>query len=105
MKDFDLVIFGGGPGGYVSAIRAKQLGINVLLVESKDLGGVCLNWGCIPTKALLKVSEFKNSIKKFEEFGISVKGEISFDINDIVQRSRNVSKQLSIGVKHLLKKK
>ena len=104
MKDFDLVIFGGGPGGYVSAIRAKQLGINVLLVESKDLGGVCLNWGCIPTKALLKVSEFKNSIKKFEEFGISVKGEISFDINNIVQRSRNVSKQLSIGVKHLLKK-
>ena len=104
MKDFDLVIFGGGPGGYVSAIRAKQLGINVLLVESKDLGGVCLNWGCIPTKALLKVSEFKNSIKKFEEFGISVKGEISFDIKDIVQRSRNVSKQLSIGVKHLLKK-
>lgn len=104
MKDFDLVIFGGGPGGYVSAIRAKQLGINVLLVESKDLGGVCLNWGCIPTKALLKVSEFKNSIKKFKEFGISVKGEISFDINNIVQRSRNVSKQLSIGVKHLLKK-
>ena len=104
MKNFDLVIFGGGPGGYVSAIRAKQLGINVLLVESKDLGGVCLNWGCIPTKALLKVSEFKNSIKKFEEFGISVKGEISFDIKDIVERSRNVSKQLSIGVKHLLKK-
>ena len=62
MKNFDLVIFGGGPGGYVSAIRAKQLGINVLLVESKDLGGVCLNWGCIPTKALFKVSEFKNSI-------------------------------------------
>jgi len=104
MKNFDLVIFGGGPGGYVSAIRAKQLGIKVLLVESKDLGGVCLNWGCIPTKALLKVSEFKNSIKKFEEFGISVKGEISFDIKEIVQRSRNVSKQLSIGVKHLLKK-
>ena len=104
MKNFDLVIFGGGPGGYVSAIRAKQLGINVLLVESNDLGGVCLNWGCIPTKALLKVSEFKNSIKKFEEFGISVKGEISFDIKEIVQRSRNVSKQLSIGVKHLLKK-
>jgi dihydrolipoamide dehydrogenase len=104
MKNFDLVIFGGGPGGYVSAIRAKQLGLNVLLVESKDLGGVCLNWGCIPTKALLKVSEFKNSINKFEEFGISVKGEISFDIKNIVQRSRNVSKQLSIGVKHLLKK-
>ena len=104
MKKFDLVIFGGGPGGYVSAIRAKQLGINVLLVESKDLGGVCLNWGCIPTKALLKVSEFKNSIKKFKEFGISVKGEISFDIKDIVQRSRNVSKQLSTGINHLLKK-
>ena len=104
MKKFDLVIFGGGPGGYVSAIRAKQLGINVLLVESKDLGGVCLNWGCIPTKALLKVSEFKNSITKFKEFGISVKGEISFDIKDIVQRSRNVSKQLSTGINHLLKK-
>ena len=105
MRKFDLVVLGGGPGGYVAAIRAKQLGLNVLLLESNELGGVCLNWGCIPTKALLKVSEFKNKIKKFKDFGIEVNGEISFNIKNIIQRSRNVSKQLSNGVKHLLKKK
>ena len=104
MRKFDLVVLGGGPGGYVAAIRAKQLGLNVLLLESNELGGVCLNWGCIPTKALLKVSEFKNKIKKFKDFGIEVNGEISFNIKNIIQRSRNVSKQLSNGVKHLLKK-
>jgi len=74
MRKFDLVVLGGGPGGYVAAIRAKQLGLNVLLLESNELGGVCLNWGCIPTKALLKVSEFKNNINKFKDFGIEVKG-------------------------------
>ena len=104
MRKFDLVVLGGGPGGYVAAIRAKQLGLNVLLLESNELGGVCLNWGCIPTKALLKVSEFKNNINKFKDFGIEVKGEISFNIKNVIQRSRNVSKQLSNGVKHLLKK-
>ena len=104
MRKFDLVVLGGGPGGYVAAIRAKQLGLNVLLLESHELGGVCLNWGCIPTKALLKVSEFKNNINKFKDFGIEVNGEISFNIKNVIQRSRNVSKQLSNGVKHLLKK-
>ena len=104
MRKFDLVVLGGGPGGYVAAIRAKQLGLNVLLLESNELGGVCLNWGCIPTKALLKVSEFKNNINKFKDFGIEVNGEISFNIKNVIQRSRNVSKQLSNGVKHLLKK-
>ena len=104
MRKFDLVVLGGGPGGYVAAIRAKQLGLNVLLLESNELGGVCLNWGCIPTKALLKVSEFKNNINKFKDFGIEVSGEISFNIKKVIQRSRNVSKQLSNGVKHLLKK-
>ena len=104
MRKFDLVVLGGGPGGYVAAIRAKQLGLNVLLLESHELGGICLNWGCIPTKALLKVSEFKNNINKFKDFGIEVNGEISFNIKNVIQRSRNVSKQLSNGVKHLLKK-
>ena len=104
MRKFDLVVLGGGPGGYVAAIRAKQLGLNVLLLESNELGGICLNWGCIPTKALLKVSEFKNNINKFKDFGIEVNGEISFNIKNVIQRSRNVSKQLSNGVKHLLKK-
>ncbi len=104
MRKFDLVVLGGGPGGYVAAIRAKQLGLNVLLLENNELGGVCLNWGCIPTKALLKVSEFKNNINKFKDFGIEVNGKITFDIKNIIQRSRNVSKQLSNGVKHLLKK-
>ena len=104
MRKFDLVVLGGGPGGYVAAIRAKQLGLNVLLIENNELGGVCLNWGCIPTKALLKVSEFKNNINKFKDFGIEVNGKITFDIKNIIQRSRNVSKQLSNGVKHLLKK-
>ena len=65
MRKFDLVVLGGGPGGYVAAIRAKQLGLNVVILESNELGGICLNWGCIPTKALLKVSEFKNNINKF----------------------------------------
>ena len=103
-NNYDLIVFGGGPGGYVSAIRGSQLGLNVLLVEANELGGVCLNWGCIPTKALLKVSEFKNNINKFQDFGINIEGQISFDISAIIQRSRAVSKTLSSGVTHLLKK-
>ena len=102
--NYDLIVFGGGPGGYVSAIRGSQLGLNVLLVEANELGGVCLNWGCIPTKALLKVSEFKNNISKFKDFGINIEGKISFDISAIIKRSRAVSKILSSGVSHLLKK-
>ena len=100
----DVIIIGGGPGGYVSAIRASQLGLKVTLIENKELGGICLNWGCIPTKSLLKVSEFKNNLYKFKDFGFNINGEITFDIEKIVKRSRDASKQLSSGVQFLLKK-
>ncbi len=102
-KIYDIAVIGGGPGGYVAAIRAAQLGMNVVLIEANHLGGICLNWGCIPTKALLKCSEVYHTIKKAEEFGISV-GDVKFDLKKIVERSRNVSKQLSSGIAHLLKK-
>ena len=82
----DVIIIGGGPGGYVSAIRASQLGLKVTLIENKELGGICLNWGCIPTKSLLKVSEFKNNLDKFKDFGFNISGEITFDIEKIVKR-------------------
>ena len=105
MKNFgyDLIVLGGGPGGYVAAIRGAQLGMKVALVEGERLGGVCLNWGCIPTKALLRSSEVHHILKNLDEFGFSAK-EISFDISKVVKRSRNVAKQLSSGVEHLLKK-
>lgn len=103
VKNFDIVVIGGGPGGYVAAIRAAQLGLNTCLVEANHLGGICLNWGCIPTKALLRSSEVHNLIKHSEEFGIKVK-DVSFDIEKIVKRSRGVAKQLSGGIGHLLKK-
>lgn len=99
----DLIIIGGGPGGYVAAIRAAQLGMKVTLVEREHLGGICLNWGCIPTKALLRSSEIINLIKHAEDFGITVK-EYSFDLKKIVDRSRKVASQLSTGVKFLMKK-
>lgn len=102
-KTFDAVIIGAGPGGYVTAIRAAQLGLKVALVEEKHLGGVCLNWGCIPTKALLRTSELYHTISHADEFGINV-GETSFDFEKVIARSRAVSKQLAQGVQHLLKK-
>jgi dihydrolipoamide dehydrogenase len=100
---FDLIVIGGGPGGYVAAIRAAQLGGSVALVEREDLGGICLNWGCIPTKALLRTAEVFHLMNNAGEFGLSVK-EVSFDIAKTVKRSRDVAKRLSVGVKHLLKK-
>src|ERR1043166_6490930 len=100
---FDLVVIGGGPGGYVAAIRAAQLKMNVALVEREHLGGICLNWGCIPTKALLRTSEIYGLMKHLGDYGLSAK-DISFDIGKIVQRSRAVAGQLSAGVQHLLKK-
>ncbi len=103
VKKFDLVVIGGGPGGYVAAIRGAQLGMNVALVEANHLGGICLNWGCIPTKALLRSSEIFHLINHAEEFGISVEGA-KFDFEKIIARSRAVSKQLSGGIGHLLKK-
>ena len=101
--DFDLIVIGGGPGGYVAAIRASQLGMSVALVEDKHLGGICLNWGCIPTKALLRASEIKHLLDNVDEFGFTVSG-IKIDINNITKRSRKVASQLSSGISHLLKK-
>ena len=103
-KQFDLVVIGGGPGGYVAGIRAAQLGMSVALVEREHLGGICLNWGCIPTKALLRAAELRHSIDEMKDFGITVTGEVSIDLPAVVKRSRNVAGRLSTGVKHLLKK-
>ena len=100
---FDLIVIGAGPGGYVTAIRASQLGMRTAVVESTHLGGICLNWGCIPTKALLRSAEIFHNIRHAEEFGLSVQG-VSFDVKKVVDRSRKVAKQLSGGVAHLLKK-
>jgi len=100
---FDLIVVGGGPGGYVAAIRAAQLGLKTAVVERENMGGICLNWGCIPTKALLRTSEVYNLFKHAESFGLSVK-EVSFDSKKIVERSRKVAKQLSNGVSGLMRK-
>ncbi len=100
---FDLIVVGGGPGGYVAAIRASQLGMKVAVVEREHMGGICLNWGCIPTKALLRSSEINHLMHNAKEYGFKIKG-IEFDFNKIVERSRAVSQQLSSGVSHLMKK-
>ena len=102
--NFDLIVVGGGPGGYVAAIRAAQLKMKVALVEREHLGGICLNWGCIPTKALLRAAELHHSIDEMKEFGITISGEVSIDLPAVVKRSRNVAGRLSTGVAHLLKK-
>ena len=100
---FDIIVIGGGPGGYVAAIRAAQLGMKAAVVEREHLGGICLNWGCIPTKALLRSAEVGHLIHNAAAYGFTVK-EVSFDLDVIVKRSRGVAKQLSSGVAHLLKK-
>ncbi len=100
---FDLIVVGGGPGGYVAAIRAAQLGMKAAVVEAEHLGGICLNWGCIPTKALLRSAEVYHLIQNADSFGLSVK-DARFDVKKIVARSRKVAKQLNGGVGHLLKK-
>ncbi len=102
-KQFDLVVVGGGPGGYVAVIRAAQLGMNAALVEREHLGGICLNWGCIPTKALLRSSEINHLLHNLGDYGFSA-GDVSFDLGRIVKRSRKVAGQLSRGVAHLLRK-
>jgi dihydrolipoamide dehydrogenase len=100
---FDVVIIGGGPGGYVAAIRAAQLKMKVALVERENLGGICLNWGCIPTKALLRSSEIHHLLHNLEEFGFSA-DNVQVDFEKIIKRSRGVSGQLTAGIKHLMKK-
>src|SRR3974377_2309887 len=100
---FDLAVIGAGPGGYVAAIRAAQLGLKTVVIEREHLGGICLNWGCIPTKALLRTSEINHLLHHLDAYGFSAK-ETSFDLAKIVKRSRAVAGQLAGGVKHLLKK-
>jgi dihydrolipoamide dehydrogenase len=100
---FDVVILGGGPGGYVAAIRAAQLGMKAAVVERENLGGICLNWGCIPTKALLRTSEINHLLHHLPDFGFEAV-TAKFDIDKVVKRSRAVAKQLSSGVAHLLRK-
>ena len=102
-ENFDVVVIGGGPGGYVAAIRASQLGKKVALVEREHLGGICLNWGCIPTKALLRSAEIYHNIQHAGDYGITVK-EAKFDLSKIVARSRGVSEQMKKGIGFLMKK-
>src|SRR5579871_1811995 len=100
---YDVVVIGSGPAGYVCAIRAAQLGMKTAVVERDQLGGICLNWGCIPTKALLRASEISHLLHHLGDFGFSAK-DISYDPKKVVARSRAVAKQLSNGVAYLLKK-
>jgi dihydrolipoamide dehydrogenase len=102
-NSFDIIILGGGPGGYVAAIRAAQLGMKTACVEREHLGGICLNWGCIPTKALLRSSEINHLLHHLDAYGFAAK-DVSYDAKKVVERSRKVAKQLSNGVAFLLKK-
>jgi len=102
-QTYDVVVIGSGPGGYVAAIRAAQLGLKAAVVERAELGGICLNWGCIPTKALLRSAEIYHNMQRAEEFGLAAEN-VTFNPEKIVERSRTVAKQLSSGIKMLLKK-
>lgn len=102
-QSFDMIVIGAGPGGYVAAIRGAQLGLKVACVEREHMGGICLNWGCIPTKALLRSSEIFHYMHRAKEYGLSAE-KIGFDLDAVVKRSRGVAKQLNSGVTHLLKK-
>jgi dihydrolipoamide dehydrogenase len=102
-QNFDVIVIGAGPGGYVAAIRASQLGLKVAIIERENLGGICLNWGCIPTKAMLRSAEVFHLMHRAKEFGLGVTG-ISYDLPAVVARSRGVAKQLSGGIGHLMKK-
>ncbi|MEQ3710194.1 MAG: dihydrolipoyl dehydrogenase [Tateyamaria sp.] len=102
-KSFDVVVVGSGPGGYVAAIRAAQLGLSTCVVEREHLGGICLNWGCIPTKAMLRSSEVFHLMHRAKEFGLKA-DNVGYDLDAVVKRSRQVAGQLSGGIGHLLKK-
>jgi dihydrolipoamide dehydrogenase len=103
VKNFDMIVIGAGPGGYVAAIRAAQLGLNVAIVEREHMGGICLNWGCIPTKTMLRSAEVFHLMHRAKEFGLSASG-IDFDLDAVIKRSRDVAGQLNSGVSHLMKK-
>src|SRR5690625_186149 len=103
MSKFDVIVLGSGPGGYVAAIRASQLGFNTAVVEKENLGGVCLNWGCIPTKALLRSAEVFEYLKNAESYGLSA-GEVDKDFTKVVERSRKVADGMSKGVQFLMRK-
>lgn len=103
MNTFDVIVLGSGPGGYVTAIRASQLGLKTAIIEKENLGGVCLNWGCIPTKALLKSAQVFNYLQHAEDYGLKVK-EADKDFEAVVRRSRNVADGMSKGVQFLMKK-
>ena len=102
-ETYDVVVLGGGPGGYVCAIRASQLGLKTLCIEQAELGGICLNWGCIPTKALLKSAEMLNEIRNAERFGFKA-GDPSWDFSRVIGRSREIAARLNKGVQGLFKK-
>ncbi|WP_267740084.1 dihydrolipoyl dehydrogenase [Myroides injenensis] len=101
---FDIIVLGSGPGGYVTAIRASQLGFKVAVVEKENLGGICLNWGCIPTKALLKSAQVFEYLKHASDYGLTINGDVDKDFNAVVARSRNVAEGMSKGVQFLMKK-
>ena len=100
---YDLIVVGAGPGGYVAAIRAAQLGLKTAIIEREHIGGICLNWGCIPTKAMLRSSEIYELMQRADEFGLSTQ-KIDYNLDAIVKRSRDIAKKLNGGVTHLLKK-
>ncbi len=102
-KSFDMIVIGAGPGGYVAAIRGAQLGLNVAIIERENMGGICLNWGCIPTKAMLRSSEVFHLMHRAKEFGLTA-DKIGYDLDAVIKRSRGVAKQLSDGISHLMKK-
>ncbi|MEC8239086.1 MAG: FAD-dependent oxidoreductase, partial [Bacteroidota bacterium] len=103
MNKFDVIVLGSGPGGYVTAIRASQLGLNTAIIEKESLGGVCLNWGCIPTKALLKSAQVFNYLKHADDYGLTIEN-YDKDFDSVVNRSRNVADTMSKGVQFLMKK-
>src|SRR5262245_52960933 len=101
---FDLAVIGAGPGGYVAAIRASQLGLKAVIVERENLGGICLNWGCIPTKALLRTSELYEAMRHAANFGLAA-DNVRFDLARVVERSRKAAERLSNGVAYLTRQK
>ncbi len=103
-NSYDVIVLGSGPGGYVAAIRCAQLGLNTAIVERENLGGICLNWGCIPTKALLRSAEILHYAQHAKDYGLKIAGTIEADLEAVVKRSRGVAKQLNQGVTHLMKK-